>query len=415
MNLEQSMRAVPPPIPESARKKGMPPIPEAAKKKSGPPPIPDAARKKSIELAHKNMEAREVQEQDVIEAFEVQGFNGLEVMATIEKKDERKGSPENHNEDNVIVDPETGLLGVLDGLGGEGQGDLASKAAERAIPEGYKKAAAEIGKLDNQEVQRRLVEQQIKKIGNPEARIQVTNMVEQMLSLDPKMAKKALALIESLRGANAAVLESGGKTTATVGFIHETPSGEKYAIVANLGDSMAFKRRKNGEMVPITQEDSALNSLTQSGALTPELLAKMKSDPKAKHPIPLSLEVIQAMGGGEQELKQFQAKGVKEIPMSYGLLKRAMVASLGSQVFEPSLGIRRLEEGDELILGTDGLVDKFEDPNTEDTNYAELSAAMSGKTSKEQMDNLRKESKKRITYKKDDDIAIVRAKVQKKN
>ncbi|MCR4311402.1 MAG: hypothetical protein NUV54_02445, partial [Candidatus Taylorbacteria bacterium] len=76
-----------------------------------------------MELAEDDLletrEPGELQEPDVVEAFEIKGFPGLEVVATLEAKNARKKDKEmgkqNRNQDNIIADPETGLLGVLDG------------------------------------------------------------------------------------------------------------------------------------------------------------------------------------------------------------------------------------------------------------------------------------------------------------
>jgi|GEM_PF-1147139 len=367
----------PPPIPlealgieeitdavETVKPEGPPPIPEAAKRK-GPPPIPKAVREASIEAARKQME--NIQEQDVVSAFEVRGFQGLEVAATLEKKKERLGSPENHNEDNILIDPETGLVGVLDGLGGEGEagaGARASKAAELVIPEAYKQAKEEISKIDATEVQKRLVEQQLTKSGNPESRKEITILTEQLIELDPRMAKEALALIESIRGANDAVKDSGGKTTALISKMHETPDGRRFALIANVGDCVAYKQRASGEILQITEEDSALNSLKRAGVLDEDLLGRMKQDKTKNFPIPLTLKVIRMMGGDEQQLKQFESKGVKSLPLSFKTLKRAMVAGLGGEVFEPSLTVRELRKGESLFFVTDGESDVVEDPIT---------------------------------------------------
>ncbi|HWQ99569.1 MAG TPA: protein phosphatase 2C domain-containing protein [Candidatus Methylomirabilis sp.] len=367
--------------------------------------------------AEEVMEVREpgeLQEKDVEEAFVIRGFKGLEVAATLEKKDERKNKPENRNQDNVILDPETGLIGVLDGLGGEGAGDLASKGAEQVIPERFAQALKDAPK-SQAEVQRALVDQQLRKLGasSPELaaqqRVQVTKMIEGMQMKDPAMARKALALMEAISASNEAVKETGGKTTACVGFIHEAPDGSRWAVVANVGDSAAYKRRANGEMVPLTKEDSLLNRMTDTGEMSPELLAQLKKEPDKKFPIPVTLDLIRAAGGTEKDYEK--AKG-NTIPMSYKKLKVTMVGALGSSNPEPSLAIRRLDKGDELIMGTDGLVDKFEDPATEDTNLAELSRASSaGTTQTERMNALRREAKTRKTYKEDDDVAIVSARV----
>lgn len=385
MNLE-TRRAVPPPIPEDAKRKGPPPIPESARKKTGgPPPIPEAARKASIEKARQQREQMELTERDVVEAFEISGFNGLTVTATMEKKDERKGQKDNHNEDNIIADPATGLIGVLDGLGGEGKGDLASKAAERLIVEEYEKCLAEVTKLQGADVQNRLVESQLNKLNLPELRQHMTEAVENILLTDPKLAKKALALVEALAKANEGVKETGGKTTACIGFVHATPQGERYAVVANVGDSAAFKRRASGEWLPIeTLEDSLLNELIKNKTLTQDVLDKMKASPDEK----IFLN------------ERF----------SYKDLKRSMTASLGSSQNLSSLGIRRLDPGDTLVLGTDGLVDKF-DTEADVVDYPAMADAYKGKTTQERLNSLRKNAKLRETYKTDDDIAIVTARV----
>jgi serine/threonine protein phosphatase PrpC len=354
-------------------------------------------------------EPGELQESDVIGAFEVNGFKGLKVTATLEKKDERKGNAEDRNQDNIIADPETGLVGVLDGLGGEGAGDLASKSAEGAIPAQYKTALERTKAMNGADVQTSIVERQLKRLNvsdpakSMEIRKGLTTMVEDAMSKDPALGRKALALLESVNAANAYVKETGGKTTACVGFVHETPSGERYAVVANIGDSAAYKQRANGEMVPLTQEDSLLNVLNQSGAIAPDLYAKMKAAPDQKFPIPVPLETFRALGAGEKEYEAMEGK----IPLSYKKLKASMAASLGAESSEATLSIRQIKKGEKVYFGTDGLVDKFEDPTTEETDLALLA-----KESAKGLDGLRKAAKERKTYKTDDDIALVEVSVE---
>lgn len=411
---------VPPPIPEDAKRpklevvKGPPPIPEDAKrmaegaKRNTPPPIPAGIREASIRKSRELIASKDVQKHDVVEAFDVQGFEGLSISATLEKKDERKGDTENNNEDNVLLDAETGLFGVLDGLGGEGSGDKASKAAEANIPNHYKAAMAEITKMDGKTLQDALVNQQLAKLNNSAARASVTEMTEGILLQDMAMGKKALALLESIRRTNDNVKESGGKTTATIGLVHKTPDGKRYAVIGNIGDGAAFKRRENGEIVQLTEEDSALNTLKRAGIVDEAMFEQMKAKPSENFPVPLTLESIQALGGGEEQLKQFQAKGVKSLPMSYKKLKLAMTAALGSESFEPSLIIRELRQGEELILGTDGLVDKLEDPVTEEIDYNLMKSGAAGSTMSERISNLRKTAKDNTkSLKKDDDIGII--------
>ena len=347
-----------------------------------PPPIPEAARRLRLESIPSTTE---LQNQDVVEAMEVNGFAGLHVCATLEKKDKRKlgGKELGANQDSVILDPETGLVGVSDGLGGEGQGDKASEEASLSFPSAFIAAEHRLKKASIADLQKRLVDQQMRRMSNRGKEKQITTMVEQMLVSDPTMARKAAALLESFRVINESVKETAGKATATVGFVHQLPNGDRYAVVASVGDSTAYKRRKNGEMLAMNEEDSLLSTLLGSGMLKPERLAQMKND--------------------ENETVEIAGK-----PMTYKNLKRQMVAALGSNTFEPSLVVRKLEPGDSLIFATDGMVDKFEDPTTEETDLNAVAITYdTGKTPRERLDALRKEAKKRVTYKDDDDIGLV--------
>jgi serine/threonine protein phosphatase PrpC len=362
------------------------------------------------------LEPGELQGEAVVDAFEIHGFKGLNVAATLEMKEERKGS-EARNEDNIIADSDTGLIGVLDGLGGEGKagdGAKASMSAERNIPEHFSKLLKTHVELAA--VRDRLIEHQLlrKNPQTPELKAtyqkQITNMVEGIIEKDPELGRKALALIEAIRQSNDAVLETGGKTTATVSFVHQTPNGERWAVVASTGDSPAMKRRKNGELVPITKEDSLLNSLLDSGELTEAAVHDLQSNPDKKLNLPLSLSLVQAMGGGTAEFEAMK-KTRREVPVDYKLLKRAMIRSLGGSASsaEPALNIRRLEPGDELVIASDGLTDKYETMSGE-TDFSALAKEFKGDAITTDLDRVRKAAKKKVSAaKRDDDIAIVTA------
>lgn len=375
-------------------------------------------RQEAGQKAHEQLDKMEIQSKDVVPAFEIQGFDGLEVTATLEKKSERKGK-EAKNEDNVILDPETGLMGVLDGLGGEGSGDKASMSAERNLPAHFKKGAEAMQKKGVAEVVKGLVESQMTRVSeSPADRERVTKQMEDIMVLDPKMGRKALLLLEAMKATNEDVKDSKGKTTACVGFIHKAPNGESYAVVANIGDSAAYKRRKDGSLVELTKEDSLLNVLQSSGSLTPELFQKMKASPKEKMPIPLSLELVQAAGGGKADFEKMQANNIKSLPMSYEKLKKSMVGALGSSGMEAALTVRRLDPGDELIMVTDGVADYFEDMSSETLDTKALADALEDSgTGTERLNYLRETAKRRsqqaeYAHKAEgDDIAIIKAKV----
>ncbi len=413
MNFEQAARAVPPPIPEGAKKKGPPPIPEAAKKRSssteeipgeqvrivniadiekkpkGPPPIPEAARKQKFE---------NIQAPDVVEAFEVNGYNNMEVTGTLEKKDVNKEGT-GPNEDTVLFDPAQGLIGALDGAGGMGgRPDLAAKVASQTIPKLYgetlKTAPSGV------DLQNALVEQMLKRLqGKPEERVAVTNMIENMMSQDPMIAKKAYALIEAVKKSNDAVKETKGATMAIVAQMHDLPDGSKIAIIVNTGDAGAMKRRADGTLKSLVPEDSLFTTMKDKGILSEEKLKEMKTVP-------------------DQKFK------FGKMDMSYKDIMRTATGGLGLNEPTPSLTIELVRPGEELYLGSDGLFDKFDDPETDELNIDEMSLTMADEVGKDgaikptdlktKLNRMRSEAKARKTYKKDDDVSIVGVRVNAK-
>lgn len=373
-----------------------------------------------VELAPEELievrEPGELQESDTVEAFEIKGFKNLKVAATLEVKESRKGDPRDRNQDNIIADPETGLIGVFDGVGGEAHGTLASRSAERAILDNFEKTLKEARTISGAEIQRQIVEAQLLKLINrdlsylAEARKQLTEMIEHAMSIDPALGKKSFALLESFKRAHENVIETKGAATACVGLVHEARDGSRWAVIANVGDSAAYLRHQDGKISPLTQEDSFFNLLNASGALTPEVLAEMKANPRELIFVPVSLDVWKNRGGSEEEYKKIKGR----LPVSYFDLKRTVTAALGGRTAKPdaSLTIHPLKAGEELIFATDGLSDKFEDPETDEISLSTLARAAQGKTLTQQLDNLRRAAKaENKTLKKDDDIAIVAARV----
>ncbi len=368
-------------------------------------------------------EPGELQLADVVAPFEIHGFSGVEVVATLEKKNSRKGKDAERNEDNIIADPETGIVGVLDGLGSEGEvgaGAKASTAAEAAIPAAYAQALAENKRKGVGDIAGQIVNQQLARLNivDPARRAaklrELSDMFEGVVARDPELGRKAAALVESIRRANEAVLATGdektrGMTTACIGMIHKGSDGKSYAIVASIGDSVAFKRRgSTGEMIPLTEEDSLLNIMKSAGAISAEQLAMMKSEPKKKFNFPISLELVQALGGSRTDYEGFQAKGITQLPLDYGKLKRAMSRSMGADSAEASLMIRTMEPGDELTFITD-IADNFEDPATEEPDLNRMAKAAGGTGSQsERAARLLEEAKKGS---KDDDAAAVSVRV----
>jgi serine/threonine protein phosphatase PrpC len=135
------------------------------------------------------------------------------------------------------------------------------------------------------------------------------------------------------------------------------------------------------------------------GAVTRELLLKMKQEPDKLFPIQIP---------GEQAVTA----------MKYYEIAVTLTHSLGSGDPRPSLVIAELEPGEALVFCTDGVVDKFETkPSalTTPQNVLETSLELDELAKAfvledsivQRVDNLRTEATMRYSYKSEDDIAIV--------
>lgn len=362
------------------------------------PTLPSSVTQR--ELPKKIFEPGAFQEKSVVHAFDIPGFNRLEVVATLEKRDTRKKDRTQRNQDNILADPETGLLGVFDGLGGREHGDLASMSAERALPDAYRDALEKAKKISVLDLAQEIADHQSNRLiirdrlHQQVVRARIMNAAEDLVARDPEIARKSIALILALKAVGKNVRETMGDTTACVGVVHASPDGSRYAVVANAGDSGAFIRRADGSVKRLTEEGSYLNKLRALGYLSDELLQKMKDHPA----------------------KEFDVQtpdGKREY--TYPDLQAIVIGTLWNKNIQPSLAIEKLQPGDELLFVTDGVIDKYDDPTTDDVDTAKMAEALrNGETLRERMNAFRRYTKILTTYKSDDDIAILVANVMEK-
>lgn len=368
-------------------------------------------------------EPGELQTEPAVPAQEILGYENCRVFLTMEKKMSRNYLKE-ENEDNVLADPGTGLFGVMDGLGGMGSGDLASKAVERKMPDIYSEELEKMGGKDISAAINEIVKSQLPRtIGVGDATVVEKlseEMKKRMAKADPEIIFKALALLRSFKRLNVVVKGTGGMTTACIGLVHKTPDGRRYAIVANLGDSGALIRHEDGSLERLTDEDSAFDDLVRQGVKINGLDLKDylelgrdritgKININYPVPIPITPGSCRAMTYTQDYCDEQIKKGVTAFNMDYGTLMATVTGCLGTKTPEtPSLEIVELESGDELVMCTDGILDKYENQKTGETDYPELANDLDiGRTPEDRLDNLRVMARQRRTYKLEDDVAIV--------
>ncbi|MFH1078052.1 MAG: protein phosphatase 2C domain-containing protein [Patescibacteria group bacterium] len=332
-----------------------------------------------IELQEHDRVSRYFQNMDVVTAREIHGFEGLDVAVTLEKKNENKGG--GRNQDMIIADPHTGLVGVFDGLGATVNPDDASDLASDLLVPSFQE---DLQRTDDPSPD--IIHYIVETVPDTDA--------QDLLLQDEALTRKAVALYAALMRAQDRLLERKLMTTACVGFVHVAEDGTRWAMVGNVGDSGAFIRGRDGSLRRITDEGSLLNRLIDLNLLTVEDLYRLKTN--------------------LDEKKDVNGKGYDYLELS-----NTVMEPLGSETgIYPTFSLVRMEPGEDLLFCTDGVIDKYERLVTEmpppeertldQMDLVEMSHdAGDGDTLEQRLDSLRVGAIFRRAYKYDDDIAIV--------
>lgn len=237
---------------------------------------------------------------------------------------------ENHpgrNEDSVLAEPDIGLFGVFDGVGGHAAGREASAAAAAAVHD----AVAQWDDIDDAEIE--------------------------------SGARAAMA--NALRDANRAVIEKGNElylaitnpderdkwrppgTTAAAVKVHAFRDGRRVAYIAHCGDSRVYALRKDGRLEKLTTDHDMLSD--------PDVVHKFEEK--------YQRELTQADVQKYRELLDSVPDEVHmpdELGRDLFRSRNVIASSLGFGA-DPRIGTGAIElaEGDLLLLCSDGLTDNL--------------------------------------------------------
>lgn len=315
---------------------------------SVPPPPRRPEQKKQEQRKPINFVA--LQKERAIEARQFELIDGVEAAFTMHKGDKRGDEEPNEDCVRIFEDPEFGVVGgVFDGLGGEGNGALASAKASEVLLARMRNALETVRDLNPSVLELVLVPEvhlvvRDGKTGElAHAKKEEQIITSSYIDVDPAIAKKAIALSSALKAINHDVKATNGKTTACVSMIHTTEDGRRFSITANIGDSGALRRKSDGSIERMTIEDSALDGLMEAGVITPELFKEMRENPD----------------------KDFT---FGRTARTYRQLRLMNTQALGADKVSPRITIEELEEGDELVMLTDGYLDFLEHEGELDTD-----------------------------------------------
>lgn len=364
MNLET--RAIPPPIPEDAKRKGPPPIPEDAIRSPKPEKGPLATVNQPT---FKMIESREA-----TTTLKV----GMASEASFDHPD--------RNEDSFYASPELGILLVSDGMGGVPAGDVASRiVAEQLTAQSIQEACSEATQpedlrkaelikqvfLSNREaVQNRNAVQEAMQ----EMLLRMNKKVEAFTKTDPVVRERALQEYETNFGhynesdarsseVLKSIIESIGSTVSLV-KLWRGPDGKDRITLGQVGDSRVYRLRK-GKLEQLTKDDSHVQVLIEEGIKDKDGVPIL-DDQDVDRLIPK--DEIFRLADKRTELRPLMMKLLRTPDpfLRLGDIRAMVTQAIGLGSFmkkqfgtelKPRVTTESVEDNDFFLLTTDGITD----------------------------------------------------------
>ncbi len=221
------------------------------------------------------------------------------------------------NEDSDLIEPNSGLVAVFDGVGGSAAGEIASQAAKRATLLGWKGALRQIHK--GRHIQRYLED---------------CDEVD-FCTLLQHLIEHADELIRT-DGVREAGTDDLATTVAIAALCRNSGKNEYNMVYAHVGDSRVYLLKPNEPLKRLTADDGLLGKLVENQIVN-------EAD---------ALRIDQATHVDE----------LSEAELSYFRLRGGITQALGGP-FPPDIHIDQvpISIGDRVLLCTDGIHDNLTD------------------------------------------------------
>ena len=226
------------------------------------------------------------------------------------------------NEDSILVDEQTGLVAVFDGVGGSLAAEIASQTAARATLEGWKRILTQ-----------------------HRGRRKVYMMLEDgdQQDLCTILEKLILDADEQVRveGAKRAGTDDLATTVALAAFCRHSEVREYTMISAHVGDSRIYLLRGQNKLQRITDDDGLLTKLVENEVVDQ----------------PHAYQIDQATQVGQ----------LSDLDYRYFRLRGGITQAIGGPI-PPTVHLNKttVYPGDRILLCTDGIHDNLTDEEIED-------------------------------------------------
>ena len=331
---------------------------------------------------------------DVI--FEKGKFGNFEIeMAGI---GEPSSEHTDHTEDRAFANIESGEMVLCDGVSrGDGKGELAAEF----FGDKLKNVLSEISDDTSEEEAKRIIR-------------------EKFLEVNEELNQQ----IDAMQGSPEKI---PGQTTASAVKLLQRPDGRLQAVIASVGDSPVFIRRKNGTIEKITVDDNALSYFVneifpnekKSDAEKLKIFidqtegiaqARGKKDLKEKDVVDY-YNLLNNIGAEEIKRQKLGGKLDERLEIVHNMLENTITQGLGKRAkIEPNVRVIDIEEGDVILAASDGLTDNLLDEEIGEEFYKKgfLSKLIKRRDSlKNTIDRLKERTKTRPSKPKPDDITLV--------
>ena len=225
------------------------------------------------------------------------------------------------NEDAFLVEEQSGLVAVFDGVGGSAAGEIASRTAVRATRQGWHHI------LEQLQIRRK-----VHTILEYNEKLSLCTILEHLIQQADELVRT--------EGAHLAGTDDLA-TTVAMAAVYSQPHTSDYQLVyAHVGDSRIYLLREHEPIQRLTNDDGLLAKLVESNIVAAS---------NAQH-------IDQAM----------RAEDLTDTEYSYFRLRGGITQALGSPV-APTIHTDQITiaPGDRVLLCTDGIHDNLIDEEIE--------------------------------------------------
>ncbi|HEX9134861.1 MAG TPA: PP2C family serine/threonine-protein phosphatase [Ktedonobacteraceae bacterium] len=221
------------------------------------------------------------------------------------------------NEDSFLIEQNSGLMAVFDGVGGSAAGDIASQAAKRATLQGWKGALGQIHKGRH-----------IRGILKDCDKVEFCTLLQHLIEHADEMIRTD--------GVKEAGTDDLATTVAIAALCHDSGKNEYSMVYAHVGDSRVYLLKKDEPLKRLTTDDGLLGKLVENEIV----------DEADAH------RIDQAM----------RAEDLTDAELSYFRLRGGITQALGGP-FPPEIHSDQISIsiGDRILLCTDGIHDNLTD------------------------------------------------------